>query len=68
MSPKAKLLSTIILLAVAIGIAVFFIFRDGSESEQSLTAEQLSRYEEGTFYRTTVTSTSRRRCLYSVKR
>lgn len=57
MSPKARLLSTIALLAVAIGVAVFFIFRDGSESEQSLTAEQLSRYEQGTFYRTTVTST-----------
>ncbi len=57
MSPKAKLLSTIALLALAIGVAVFFIFRDGSESEQSLTTVQLSRYEEGTFYRTTVTST-----------
>ncbi len=57
MSSKAKLLSAITLLVIALGVAVYFIFRDGSESEQTLTAEQLSRYEEGTFYRTTVTST-----------
>jgi len=57
MSSQAKLLTTIAFLAVAVGIAVFFIFRDGDDPERTLTAEQLSRYEQGMFYRTTVTST-----------
>lgn len=57
MSPKAKLLSLIALLVVALAVAVFFIFRGGTDEETTLTAEQLSRYEEGMFYRTIVTST-----------
>ncbi len=57
MSSKAKLLSATGLLIIALGVAVFFIFRDGAEEEPTLTAAQLSRYEEGVFYRTTVTST-----------
>ncbi len=57
MSSKTKLLSAIGLLAVALGVAVFLIFRDGDEADRTLTAEQLSRYEEGMYYRTTVTST-----------
>jgi hypothetical protein len=57
MSPKTKLLSAIALLVVALGVAVFFIFRDGDDQNTTLTAEQLSRYEEGMHYRTTVTST-----------
>lgn len=44
-------------LAVALGVLVWLIFRDSAEEEQHLTAEQLSRYEAGTFYRTIVTST-----------
>ena len=57
MSSKAKLLSTIGLLSIALGVAVFLIFRDGDATDRSLTAEQLSRYEEGMFYRSIVTST-----------
>jgi hypothetical protein len=57
MSPKTKLLSIIGLLVVALAVAVFFIFRNGDDANRTLTAEQLSRYEEGMFYRTTVTST-----------
>ncbi len=57
MSPKIKLLSAIALLVVALAVAVFFIFRDGDDQNTTLTAEQLSRYEEGMYYRTTVTST-----------
>ncbi|MDA7896643.1 hypothetical protein N9B47_03165 [bacterium] len=57
MSPKTKLLSAIALLVVALGVAVFFIFRDGNDESNILTAEQLSRYEEGMYYRTIVTST-----------
>lgn len=57
MTSKSKLLTTIALLAVALGVAVFLIFRDGADADRTLTAEQLSRYEEGMFYRTTVTST-----------
>lgn len=57
MSPKAKLLSVIAFLALALGVAVFLIFRDGDDADKPLTAEQLSRYEEGMFYRTIVTST-----------
>jgi hypothetical protein len=57
MSPKSKLLSLIALLVVALALAVFFIFRTDPDAETNLTAEQLSRYEEGIFYRTIVTST-----------
>lgn len=57
MPQKAKLLSVIGLLVLALGAAVFLIFRDGGADDHILTAEQLSRYEEGMFYRTTVTST-----------
>jgi len=57
MSSKAKLLSVIGLLVIALAAAVFLIFRDGDDADRTLTAEQLSRYEEGMFYRTTVTST-----------
>lgn len=57
MSPKIKLLSAIALLVVALAVAVFFIFRDGDDQNTTLTAEQLSRYEEGMYYRTTVNST-----------
>ena len=57
MSSKSKLLTAIGLLAVALGVTVFLIFRDGGAEDTTLTAEQLSRYEQGTFYRTTVTST-----------
>lgn len=57
MSPKTKLLSIIALLVIALAVAIFFIFRDGDDADRTLTAEQLSRYEEGMIYRTTVTST-----------
>jgi hypothetical protein len=57
MSPKSKLLTAIGLLVTALGLTVFLIFRDGDDENTTLTAEQLSRYEQGTFYRTTVTST-----------
>jgi hypothetical protein len=57
MSQKAKLISAIALLVIALGTAVYFIFRDPSDTNTALTTEQLSRYEEGMFYRTVVTST-----------
>lgn len=57
MSPKAKLSAVIVLLVGALAVSVYVIFRDDSSADRTLTAEQLSRYEEGTFYRTTVTST-----------
>lgn len=57
MSQKAKLLSVIGFLVITLGVTVFFIFRDSDDQNTALTAEQLSRYEEGMFYRTTVTST-----------
>ena len=57
MSPKTKLMSVIGVLVIALGAAVFLIFRDGGADDQTLTSEQLSRYEEGMFYRTIVTST-----------
>ncbi len=57
MSPKTKLISVIGVLVIALGAAVFLIFRDGGADDQTLTSEQLSRYEEGMFYRTIVTST-----------
>ena len=57
MSKKGQLLIVISLLIVALGLGVFFIFQDEESSENILTAKQLSRYEEGTFYRTSVTST-----------
>ena len=56
MTPKHRLLAIIGTLLLALGVIVFLIFRSG-ESDSQLTAEQLSRYELGTFYRTTVTST-----------
>ena len=56
-SPKSKLLSAIGLLVLALAALVFYIFRDGSDDDRTLTAEQLSRYEQGMLYRTTVTST-----------
>ena len=57
MSSKTKLLSAIAFLVIALAVAIFFIFRDGNDKNTILTAEQLSRYEEGMYYRTTVTST-----------
>lgn len=57
MSSKTKLLSTIALLGFALAIAIFFTFRNDNPTKTVLTAEQLSRFEEGMFYRTIVTST-----------
>ncbi|MBT6398411.1 MAG: hypothetical protein HN570_10155 [Verrucomicrobia bacterium] len=57
MSSKTKLLSTIALLVFALAIAIFFIFRNDNPIKNVLTAEQLSRFEEGMFYRTIVSST-----------
>jgi hypothetical protein len=57
MSSKTKLLSTIALLVFALAVAIFFIFRNENPTKSVLTAEQLSRFEEGMFYRTIVTST-----------
>ncbi|MDB4580757.1 hypothetical protein N9106_08740, partial [Akkermansiaceae bacterium] len=57
MSSKTKLLSTIALLVFALAIAIFFIFRNDNPIKNVLTAEQLSRFEEGIFYRTIVSST-----------
>ncbi len=57
MSSKNKLLITIAALVLVIGVIVFLIFRNPADNNQSLTKEQLSRYEEGNYYRTTVTST-----------
>jgi len=57
MAPRTKLISVIVLLVVALGIAVFLIFRDDEAGKPALTAEQLQRYQEGTFHRTIVTST-----------
>jgi hypothetical protein len=57
MSQQKKLLAAIAVLVVALVVAVFLIFRDRNESDSVLTAEQLSRYEEGRIYRTIVTST-----------
>jgi hypothetical protein len=57
MSPKAKLSSVIAVLVVALALSLYLIFRDAPTKNRTLTAEQLSRYQEGTFYRTTVTST-----------
>ena len=56
MSSKVKLVLTIGILLAALGTTIFFIFKSDIDDSQ-LTAEQLSRYELGTFYRTTVTST-----------
>ena len=57
MSSKTKLLSTIALLVFALAIAIFSIFRNDNPIKNVLTAEQLSRFEEGMFYRTIVSST-----------
>ena len=57
MSSKTNLLSTIALLVIALAVAIFFIFRDNNSKKTILTAEQLSRFEEGMLYRTIVTST-----------
>jgi len=57
MTSKSKLLATIAVLAVALAVTVFLIFRDDADENTTLTSEQLSRYEQGTFFRTTVTST-----------
>ena len=56
MSSRLKLIFTIGILVAVLGTTIFFIFKS-DEKDSSLTAEQLSRYELGTFYRTTVTST-----------
>jgi len=57
MSQQRKLISAIALLVIALAVAGYFIFRTPADSNPALTAEQLSRYQEGRFYRTIVTST-----------
>lgn len=57
MSSRSTLLTVIGLLVAALAAIVFLIFRTGDETDRILTTEQLSRYETGMFYRTSVTST-----------
>ncbi|YCM43234.1 hypothetical protein V2O64_18150 [Verrucomicrobiaceae bacterium 227] len=57
MTSRTKLLAAIGTLVVALGVIVFLIFRNSTDENTTLTAEQLSRYEQGIFYRTTITST-----------
>ena len=54
--PKTTLLSAIALLVVALAVLVFLIFRDGYDKNTKLAAKQPSRYGEGMYHRTAVTS------------